>query len=332
MFLRVMVFTVWTLDAINLFMFSATMWDYLVGKQLAFGDQALPCRALIYSWYILDGADGARSFYTYRIWTLTNYKPLTIIVMIFVVADLAIPLLFRSRSPVTTPSLADFISLIPFDIALSTITTVTDVLLCGSLVTLLAMSRTGSVGADRLINRLLFYTINTGLVTIVCSVASLITVLVLPQAAVYVMCYYIGSRMYTVSLLATLNAREGLRLHAEQLGQGSLRGLTRTSNSGSRRSIRGVVDAMTPAKEIVVAIQRDTTVTFDDRSESDHKHDTHRRPYRYHPQSPTSSQSQFAGLMSTISSKLNNPSSSSRELDSEFGSPPRSFRGKVYPG
>ena len=50
--------------------------------------------------------------------------------------------------------------------------------------------------------------------------------------------------VYTVSLLATLNAREGLRLHAEQLGQGSLRGLTRTSNIGSRRSIRGVVDAM----------------------------------------------------------------------------------------
>lgn len=89
----------------------------------------------------------------------------------------------------------------------------------------------------------------------------------------------------------------------------------------------------TPAKEIVVAIQRDTTVTFDDRSESDHKHDTRRRPYRYHPQSPTSSQSQFAGLLSTISSKLNNPiaSSSSREPDWEFGSPPRSLRDKVYP-
>lgn len=190
------------------------------------------------------------------------------------------------------------------------------------------------------------------------------------------MCYYIGSRsallvpsdvrnvsprlchaVYTVSVLATLNAREGLRLHAEQLGQGSLRGLTGTSNTGSRRDVRAVVDTMVllsplsvvllivsaykpflqvPAK-VVVAIQRDTTVTFDsdiDRTQSDHKHagpDTHRRPYRYHPQSPTSSRTQFVGLLNTISSKLNSPNGSSRELDSEFGPPPRSCGGEAYP-
>ncbi|PIL35680.1 hypothetical protein GSI_02410 [Ganoderma sinense ZZ0214-1] len=331
MFLRVMVFAVWTLDAVNLFLFSATMWVYLVGKQLSFDNEPLPWMS---NGQIVVNAVAIaiiQSFYTYRIWTLTNYKPLTIIVMVFVVADLGLGLLLFMKS-VSTPSLAEFISLIPFDIALSTVTTVTDVLLCGTLVTLLAMSRTGSVGADRLINRLLFYTINTGLVTSVCSVASLITVLAIPEAAVYVMCYYIGSRMYTVSLLATLNVREGLRLHAERLGQGSLRGLTRSSNSGSRRSARGVADAMVPTKEIVVAIQRDTTVTFDDRSDSDHKHDTHRRSYRCHPQSPTSSRSQFVGLLSTVSSKLQRPGGSSRELDSEFGPPPRSFRGERYPG
>lgn len=42
--------------------------------------------------------------------------------------------------------MANLVSLQPFDIALSTITTVTDFLLCGALVTLLSMSRTGSVG------------------------------------------------------------------------------------------------------------------------------------------------------------------------------------------
>ncbi|KAI1797227.1 hypothetical protein LXA43DRAFT_403273 [Ganoderma leucocontextum] len=323
-FLRILVFTVWTLDAINLFLFSATMWDYLVEKQLTFGNQTLPwmSNAQIVVNAVAIGI--IQSFYTYRIWTLTNYKPLTIIVIIFVLADLGLGLLLFVKS-VTAPSLEDHLSLIPFDIALSTITTVTDVLLCAALVTLLGTSRTGSVG-------LLFYTIYTGLITSVCSVASLITVLVLPEAAVYVMCYYIGSRMYTVSLLATLNAREGL--HAELLGHGSLRGLTtQTSNSVSRRSVRAVVEAMVPSKEIVVAIHRDTTVNFEERSESGHEHDTHRRPYRYHSQSPTTSRSQFVGLRSGISSKLNSPSGgSSGQPESDLGSSPQSHGDEAYPG
>ena len=50
--------------------------------------------------------------------------------------------------------------------------------------------------------------------------------------------------VYTISLLATLNARERLRLQIELFGQASLPRITRTSNSVSRRSMRAVIDAM----------------------------------------------------------------------------------------
>ncbi|EJF64530.1 hypothetical protein BD309DRAFT_968037 [Dichomitus squalens] len=285
--LQLLVTTVWGMDALSLVLYSSSLWDYLVRKNLHyFGGLSIPWMSNAQIVVNAIAIAIIQSFYTYRIWTLTRQKVLTGFLLAFVSADFALALLLFFKS-INTQSLADYIRLTPFDIAMSCTTATTDIILCGTLVTLLARSRTGSAGSDRLINRLLFYTINTGLVTSMCALTSLITVLVLPEASVYVLFYYIGARMYTVSLLATLNAREHLRIQAEQLGDASIPRLTRTSNSVSRRSVRAVVDAMSPSKEIVVAIQRDTTVTFEERSEED-LHDARRRgPYRYQSQSPT---------------------------------------------
>ena len=54
----------------------------------------------------------------------------------------------------------------------------------------------------------------------------------------------LGCPVYSISLLGTLNAREGLRMQAENFADLSLPQLSRTSNSISRRSVRAVVDAM----------------------------------------------------------------------------------------
>ncbi|KAL7279126.1 hypothetical protein ACG7TL_006966 [Trametes sanguinea] len=224
-----------------------------------------------------------------------------------------------------TDTVSDYIKLQAFDIALSTVTATTDVLLSATLVTLLVRSRTGSpsesrgVGpgltvvpplprSNRLINKLLFYTINTGLMTSVCAVLSLIMggvhpnsyrrdspqVLVSPATSIYVMFYYIGAHLYSVSLLATLNARAALRAQAQNLENTAaptqLADLLQRISPRPRARVRDrrasddvpstwgrtdthivrpgdladQVASYQPPLSIVVSIQRHTTVTFDD--------------------------------------------------------------------
>ncbi|KAI0368658.1 hypothetical protein BV20DRAFT_452243 [Pilatotrama ljubarskyi] len=270
-FLRVLVGLVWSLDICHLILYSITMWLYLAERELAaFGETALPWTSNV---QILCNACVVfviQTFYAFRIMTLSRSLRLTAALAAFVLADfgLAVTLFVKS---LMTDTVSEYIQLEAFDIALSTLTAATDVLLSGTLVTLLARSRTGSSIANRLINRLLFYTINTGLLTSLCAVLSLIMVLVSPTTSIYVMFYYIGAHLYSVSLLATLNARAGLRADAEDSGYTTALSRLRVllhrlpSRGQESKHPRMWGRANTPLSPgIVVAIHRDTTITFDD--------------------------------------------------------------------
>ncbi|KAI0326636.1 hypothetical protein GY45DRAFT_1373820 [Cubamyces sp. BRFM 1775] len=216
--LRILVAMVWSMDACHLMLYSATMWWYLVDKKFAvYGQTALPWTANV---QILCNACAVvviQSFYVFRIVALGKSLVLGVVLALFVMADFGVAITLFTES-LKTNSVADSIKLQAFDIALSTMTAITDVVLSATLVVLLIRSRTGSSRSNRLINKLLFYTINTGLLTSFCAVLSLIMVLVSPTTSIYVMFYYIGAHLYSVSLLATLNARAGLRAQVDDAG------------------------------------------------------------------------------------------------------------------
>ncbi|KAI0635817.1 hypothetical protein C8Q77DRAFT_1155579 [Trametes polyzona] len=270
---------VWGFDALHLILYGATMWNYLVMKEVqAMGTTLLPWES---SAQLLCNACAIvtiQSFYSYRIWTLSQNRYLTALLIVFICGDFALAVtLFMKRSvtpPATivgqfphdssplsimTHNVQDFIGLTSLDVALSSVTASTDVLLSGTLVILLAMSRTGSAGANRLIYKLVLYTINTGALTSFFAVVSLVTVIIMPTTSVYVMFYYIGTRLYSVSLLATLNARESLRIQAERIGHVTLPRLS--SLTASRL-------ASTASKQpVVVAIQHNSAVAFEEDDE-----------------------------------------------------------------
>ncbi|OSD06474.1 hypothetical protein PYCCODRAFT_1474612 [Trametes coccinea BRFM310] len=278
-FVKLLVAVVWTFTVTHLVLYGATMWIYLVQQKLvAFGQTALPwtsnlqilCNAFI--------VFTIQSFYVFRVMALSKSVALTAVLAVFLLADLALAATLFVKS-LMTDTVSDYIKLQAFDIALSTVTATTDVLLSATLVTLLVRSRTGSPRSNRLINKLMFYTINTGLMTSFCAVLSLIMVLVSPATSIYVMFYYIGAHLYSVSLLATLNARAALRAQAQNLENTAA--LTQLADLLQRISPRprprprprdrqasGAPPtwgrAITPPLSIVVSIQRDTTVTFDE--------------------------------------------------------------------
>ncbi|KAI0359979.1 hypothetical protein OH77DRAFT_1517545 [Trametes cingulata] len=279
-FLKMLVALVWSFDAFHLVLYSATMWIYLVFKQVEAGPTLLPWESNVQLLCNACAIVTIQAFYAYRIWTLSQNRYLAALLVTFVLGDFGLAFALFVKS-IMTDTVQDYIGLSNFDIALSSFTAFTDVLLSGTLVVLLAMSRTGSAGANRLINKLVLYTINTGLLTSLCAVLSLIAVALLPTTSIYVMFYYVGTRLYSVSLLATLNARESLRIQAERIGHVSLPRLTSISHVSTKQRVWDGAQSRPP--DIVLAMRHSSSVAFEEDDDEGIK-EVYRRPRSHHEQ------------------------------------------------
>ncbi|PIL32386.1 hypothetical protein GSI_05632 [Ganoderma sinense ZZ0214-1] len=86
-----------------------------------------------------------------------------------------------------------------------------DGLLTGVLVNLLHTQRTGVKRMDRIVDTLIVYGINTGLLTGVVTLGSLLFSLICPNNLIYAGFAIVATKMYANSLLAALNTRSSLR-------------------------------------------------------------------------------------------------------------------------
>jgi len=95
----------------------------------------------------------------------------------------------------------------PLSVSVDIMAAILDLLLAVTLCYLLHKSRTGFEKTDHAINRVMLFIVNTGLMTSICATTALITFLVWQKALIYAAFYFLGGRLYTNSLLATLNSR-----------------------------------------------------------------------------------------------------------------------------
>ncbi|KAH9969896.1 hypothetical protein BC827DRAFT_45831 [Russula dissimulans] len=84
---------------------------------------------------------------------------------------------------------------------------ITDMSTAASLSFFLHKMRTGYKKSDTLINRLIIYSVNTGLVTSIFSAAVLTSYNLMPTNLIFIALYFILSKLYANSCLATLNTR-----------------------------------------------------------------------------------------------------------------------------
>ncbi|EDR01864.1 uncharacterized protein LACBIDRAFT_310401 [Laccaria bicolor S238N-H82] len=96
-------------------------------------------------------------------------------------------------------------------LSVNSLAAIGDVFIAGSLCTILYRSRTGFHRSDTIITKLIIFSVNTGLLTSVCALGSLVSILAWPTTFIYIAFYFCIGRLYTNSLLATLNARKKLR-------------------------------------------------------------------------------------------------------------------------
>ncbi|KAG1762752.1 hypothetical protein EDD22DRAFT_889888 [Suillus occidentalis] len=85
--------------------------------------------------------------------------------------------------------------------------TVLDIVITSSLWYLLASSRTGFADTDCFITRLMCYTINSGCLTSICALLSIITCAVMPHNFIFFSIQFLTASLYVNSYIALLNTK-----------------------------------------------------------------------------------------------------------------------------
>ncbi|KAF9265980.1 hypothetical protein L218DRAFT_956944 [Marasmius fiardii PR-910] len=87
----------------------------------------------------------------------------------------------------------------------------TDFVIAGALCYFLNRLRTGHRHSDTLVNSLVRYAVNTGAITSAVSLATLLLYNLLPHNLIFIATYFILSKFYAISFMATLNTRRIVR-------------------------------------------------------------------------------------------------------------------------
>ncbi|KAJ3514888.1 hypothetical protein NLJ89_g2112 [Agrocybe chaxingu] len=174
-----------------------------------------------------------QAFLLLRVWRLSgNNIPLTVVIAALILAGFGCSTAFTAKS-MKLQTWAELGQLKGLSIAVNIVGAVADILIAAALFFLLHSSRTGFKKSDTMISKLIAFTVSTGLLTSICAVASLISILASPNTLIYVAFYFcLGRRkylylpskacsdssvssVYSNSVLATLNARQIIRRMGE---------------------------------------------------------------------------------------------------------------------
>ncbi|KAG6889776.1 hypothetical protein C0995_014706 [Termitomyces sp. Mi166 len=207
-----------------------------------------------------------QGFLTLRVWRLSNRNIwLTSIVVLLVSAEFGCVVAFGTLS-LQFKTFVELQQLKYLSISVNALAAAGDVLIALILCTLLHRSRTGFHRSDTMINKLILFAVNTGFLTSLCAVASLISIVVAGKTFLYIAFYFCIGRLYSNSLLATLNARKMIR--------GSADGIHSTSENISL-SLRELPknNAIFSRRPTNISIKINTTKEF--ATDSDQGHELH---------------------------------------------------------
>jgi len=208
-YLKLLVVTLVLVDATHLSFISHMIYHYLITD---YYDHASLQRII---WSIVmealcTGTNGGlvQTFYAVRAWRLANRNwALFAFLMTLVIAQVGCGFAWVVLAA-RMGTYQELLTISPLTITINAISTTADVFIAITLVILLQRSRTGFRRSDTMITRLIVFVVNTGVLTCLCAIGSLISLITSPKTLIYAAFYYCLGRLYTNSLIATLNARK----------------------------------------------------------------------------------------------------------------------------
>ncbi|KAK0440504.1 hypothetical protein EV421DRAFT_1815396 [Armillaria borealis] len=255
---RMLVLATFAMDTLHEILICHTIYIYLVSNF------ANPTQLGIIEWSILVEVIASacvafmvQSFFTYRVWIL-SHKNIYLVIFLgsLVAAELIVCIAYFSKAW-ALESYSESFKVRTLSQSMNAIAAAGDISICGSLIFLLHRSKSGMKRSDAMMNKMILFTLNTGLLTSICAIMSLIMILVYPDTFLYITFFFNLSRLYSNSLLATLNARSGLKTTVD----GSAMGASFTLDSEGRRGAISA-DASKP-RHIVINRNVDVEVLGD---------------------------------------------------------------------
>jgi len=205
---KILVVTLWVLEAVHQAFVGHVAWFYVVGH---FGSLLVLLKPPVWTLSIqtvLGALVGVivKMCFAMRVWKFSrgNYV-VTGIIMGMALAQFATAVVYTVRSFGLNMAQANQIANLG-TIAL-TLGAAMDVVTAASLSYFLHKMRTGYRKSDTLINRLIIYSVNTGLLTSVFSAAVLVSYNMMPDNLIFIAFYFVLCKLYANSCLALLNTR-----------------------------------------------------------------------------------------------------------------------------
>ncbi|KAJ7445545.1 hypothetical protein B0H11DRAFT_2249436 [Mycena galericulata] len=199
------------LDSLHLAFVMHTVYHYLITNY--YNNHALEVMVSVSLEAVPTGVTAAlvQSFYAYRVWRMSHHNVLlTGLILILVMATAACGTAWVVLA-LEAQTYERLLRISPLTISINALSTGVDVIITTTLCTMLYQTRPMSLATETMINRLILFTINTGLLTSLCAVASLISLIVSPKTLIYASFYFCIGRLYSNALLASLNARSVIR-------------------------------------------------------------------------------------------------------------------------
>lgn len=155
-----------------------------------------------------------QSFYATRVYRLSEKNWwLTAIVSSPILPSFAMQTVYTIKMSSYT-NLGDLGKIAVLAQTINVLNAVCDIMISIAMVYLLHKSRTGLKQSNTMINRLVIFVVNTGLLTSACATLALILLLASPNTLIYAVFFFTTPRLYANSLFATLNARTAIRTQA----------------------------------------------------------------------------------------------------------------------
>ncbi|EIM81905.1 uncharacterized protein STEHIDRAFT_141882 [Stereum hirsutum FP-91666 SS1] len=241
---RLLVLALWILDTLHA-VFLAVGLRHLIEEAtyqpVALLTDKIPW-TLSASMFIMSVSDsGVRGFYCYRIWKLSEKNwILTSVAAVPVVCALIAGLYVICKIAGATGLQAlNTAASAAMDATLISIS-VADITLAGFLCILLMKSRAGGHRTNSIISTLILYTVTTGFLTSVVAIASLILIFAVRETYVYTGPFFVLSKLYFSSLLATLNRRDEISTQLKGDDEVAILPVSGTVRNGHGQSRGGV--------------------------------------------------------------------------------------------
>ncbi|KAF9558841.1 hypothetical protein CPC08DRAFT_539345 [Agrocybe pediades] len=202
----------WILDLLHVMFMTHGVYSYLITNFCVFSALERPTWSLLTQVIITCISDLiVRSVFARRIWLLSGRNNILLSAIMFTTFFVfAMGIAFAARGFIDM----SYIRLTMESWILYTALgagVAADGLITAALCMLLDHSRTGFKSTDSLVNTLMLYSINTGLLTSLCATACFVTFAIWPHQFVFMGFYFALSKLYVNSLLAVLNTRKALR-------------------------------------------------------------------------------------------------------------------------